>query len=262
MKRGIAYRAVPVLLARMTTVSLVGPKRGLLIAALVALLGLGNLAAVPPMLTVALTGGDAGQGLTLDAANVVTAWNINSEGSPVTLQGVVFTDNTLGSTFTGDPAFEFTGLEASADDFTLGAMLSQGSWDGINETPLAFTFTGLTPNASYRFDLLQSLIQFGPREQAIVVNGSLVTLVSLDSYVAYNTSFLVTAKENGEIDLLVIESGGYGGEGIQDGAVLNALVLTSVAAIPEPATYAALLGLGALGLAVWRRQKRNLKLET
>ncbi len=32
----------------------------------------------------------------------------------------------------------------------------------------------------------------------------------------------------------------------------------SAAAIPEPSTYAALLGLGALGVAAWRRQKRKL----
>lgn len=35
-----------------------------------------------------------------------------------------------------------------------------------------------------------------------------------------------------------------------------------VTAIPEPSTYGALAGLGALGLVAWRRQKRNLRPET
>ncbi len=34
-------------------------------------------------------------------------------------------------------------------------------------------------------------------------------------------------------------------------------MLTSVSAIPEPSTYAALAGLGALGLALWRRRKAH-----
>lgn len=33
-------------------------------------------------------------------------------------------------------------------------------------------------------------------------------------------------------------------------------------AIPEPSTYAALAGVGVLGLALWRRWKRDLKPET
>jgi hypothetical protein len=240
----------------MKTTRISHPKRHLLVVTVAALLGLGSFARAQT--TVVVTGGDAGQGLTLNAGNVVTAWNVNSGGGPVTLQGVIFVDHTLGTTFTGAPPLNFGGSETSGNDLTLATMLNQGSWDGINATPLAFTFTGLTPNASYRFDLLQSLIHYGQREQAIVVNGSLVTLVQVNPFVPLNTSFVTTADGIGEIDLLVIQSGTYGGSGTQDGAVLNALVLSTV---PEPATYAVLFGLGALGLVAWRRM-RNLKLET
>lgn len=42
------------------------------------------------------------------------------------------------------------------------------------------------------------------------------------------------------------------------GSVLS----VTASAIPEPSTCAAILGLGALGLVAWRRQKRNLRAET
>lgn len=54
----------------------------------------------------------------------------------------------------------------------------------------------------------------------------------------------------------------YGGA--FDGATfqVTGVSISNVSAIPEPSTYAVLLGLGALGLVVWRRQRRKLKLES
>lgn len=51
---------------------------------------------------------------------------------------------------------------------------------------------------------------------------------------------------------------GLYGDGF-DGATfqVTGLSISNGAAIPEPSTYAALLGLGALGLAVWRRRRRD-----
>jgi len=48
--------------------------------------------------------------------------------------------------------------------------------------------------------------------------------------------------------------GGSGG-GAQD-IYLDNLTLTATSAVPEPSTYAALAGLGALGLALWRRRRQ------
>jgi hypothetical protein len=193
--------------------------------------------------TTVLTGGDAGQGLTLDAVNVVTAWNV--QGGGYTLQGVNFTSRPAGSSFNGSIAFG--GGETSADDLALAGLINEGAF--AIGTPLLFTFSGLTPHAAYRFDLLQSTLGYSGREQAILVNDDLVTLVSLAPGVAYNTAFSTTADGDGGIVLSLAASAGYGGTGYQDGEVLNALVLT---AVPEPATYAVLLGLIALGVA-WRR---------
>ncbi len=215
------------------------------------LAGLVGLAGVArAQTTVQLTGGDVGQGLTLDAGNVVLAWNIQGSGSH-TLQGVSFANHTIGNIFSG--GFSFGGGESSANDTALFGLLNEGAWDNLGASPITLTFSGLTADASYRLDLIQSTLGFAGREQAIVVNGGLVTIVALAQYAAYNTTFVTTADENGDISLRVAASAGYGGSGAQDGAVLNALVIT---AVPEPATYAALLGLAAMGLVLWRR--RNL----
>jgi hypothetical protein len=210
----------------------------------VAILLAGAWTASAQVTTTVLTGGDAGQGLTLDAGNVVTAWNVF--GGNYTLQGVSFTSQNVGGQFSGSIAFG--GGQTSADDVALAGLINQG---GFALTPLNFLFTSLTPNASYRLDLVQSTLNFASREQAIVVNDSLVTLVTLTAGLAYNTAFTTTADSSGQIRLRMAASGGYGGTGYQDGAVLNAAVLT---AVPEPSTYALFAGVAALGVAMWRRR--------
>lgn len=196
--------------------------------------------------TTMLTGGDAGQGLTLDPANVVSALNIY--GSNYTLQGVTFTSQSTGDQYGG--SLVFAGSETSANDNAMRGLVNQlGFASGTNS--LNFVFSGLTPHASYKLDLLQSVLHYNPREQAIVANGSLVTLVDLALNKAYNTSFGATATGAGTITVQVVASGSFGGTGFQDGAVMNALVLT---AIPEPATCAAFLGLAAMSWALVRRR--------
>lgn len=204
--------------------------------------------------TVELTGGDAGQGLTLDATKVVTAYNINGGG--VILQGVTFNSFNLASNFGG--SVSFGSGEISGNDVGMQALLNNLAWNGVNGE-LALTLSGLTANASYRLDLLQSTINYASREQAIVVNGQLVTLVNLTTGKAYNTSLNAEADESGSIALTLIRSGIYGGNGNQDGAVLNGLALTLISdspdtPIPEPSAAAILMGLVALGCAGYRRR--------
>lgn len=199
--------------------------------------------------TTMLTGGDAGQGLTLDPANVVAALNVY--GGNYTLQGVDFTTWSEGDMYGG--TLVFGGGESSANDNAMRGLIDQlGFASGTNS--LDFVFSGLTPHATYQLDLLQSVLHYNPREQAIVANGTLVTLVDLALGAAYNTSFGATATGAGTITVQVVASGGFGGTGFQDGAVMNALVVT---AVPEPATCAAFLGLAAMTCALARRRRAD-----
>lgn len=52
--------------------------------------------------------------------------------------------------------------------------------------------------------------------------------------------------------------GVFGNTNVTTGVFINSMFVDnfSVAAIPEPSTYAALAGLGALGLAVWHRRRK------
>jgi hypothetical protein len=197
--------------------------------------------------TTVITGGDAGQGLTLDSARVVSALNV--QGASYSLQGVNFTPQAQGAQFSG--TIVFGAGENSANDDAMRGLIDQLAFVAESGS-LNFAFSSLTPNASYRLDLIQSTLNFNSREQAIVVNGQLITLVTLTAGVAYNTSFDTTANGSGVINLNVVASATYGGTGFQDGVVMNGIVLT---AIPEPGSYAALLGFAAMAWSLGRRRR-------
>lgn len=205
--------------------------------------------------TVPLSGGDPGQGMTLDPAKVLFAYSLNATGN-TTVQGVTFVPLALGSlsTITWDP---FAAGQNSADDNALRGLLRRVTWDQGGGSPIQTTFSGLVPNGQYQLDVLQWSAEYATREQAIVVNGSLVTIttVTLGSETAQNTYFNTYANALGEINFLMKESGSYGGSGNQDGVIVNALVLSSVSAVPEPSTYAAIFGVVVLGFAAYKRRR-------
>ncbi len=216
----------------------------------------GALASLKAQTTVALTGGDPGQGLTLDPARVVHAYNIQGSSS-ASVQGVTFTPYTAGTggvyTTLNNP---FAGDQTSPNDSGLKQVLAALAWDGAStgntSTPLLFNFSGLISGASYRFDLLYFSGRWGPREQAIVANNSLVGVVTVSQTTAFVTSFFVQADETGGISLLTQRSGLHGGTGVQDGSLLNGLVLS---AIPEPASATMWAGLGCVSWALGRRRR-------
>lgn len=216
----------------------------------------GALESMQAQTTVALTGGDAGQGLTLDPARVLYAYNIQGSSS-ASVQGVTFTPYTAGTgsvyTTINNP---FAGDQTSPDDLGLKQVLATLAWDGASTggtaTPLQFDFVGLIPGANYRFDLIYFAGRWAPREQAIVANDSLVTIVTATQTMAFGTSFFVQADGTGKLSVLAQRSGLNGGTGYQDGAVLSGLVLSTV---PEPAAAAAFAGLGSLAWAFGRRRR-------
>jgi len=218
------------------------------------LLGLGSAALAQT--TVSLTGGDAGQGLTLDPSRVLFAYDVRGSGT-TTWQGVDFTPLVIGnydSDYSQTSADPFPG-QSSSDDVALRGILQNLGWDGFSGVnPLRHTFTGLTPNTSYRLDVLQFAGGFASREQAIVVNGSLAEILTISQTEALNTSLTATSDSSGQIQLLVTDSLDYGGTGHHDGAILNAVVLSS---IPEPSTYALCLGLAGLAVAARMRLRRR-----
>lgn len=216
----------------------------------------GALTSLRAQTTVQLTGGDPGQGLTLNPAQVVHAYNILGS-SNVSVQGVTFVPHLAGTgtvyTAVNNP---FAGDQTSPDDLGLRQVLETLAWDGAStgaaHTPLQFSFVGLIPAANYRFDLLYYSGRWASREQAIIANNSLVSIVTASQTMAFSTSFFVQADGEGSISLLVQRSGLNGGTGYQDGAVLNGLVLSTV---PEPASAAMFAGLGCMAWMLGRRRR-------
>jgi len=210
--------------------------------------------------TVYVTGGDVGEGLNLDSSLVVGAIDMNTLGAQ-TLQGVNFSTNAGIFSIAGGGGFAGpVSLGASADDDALEAIASGGLYDG---SAIDVTIGLLTPGETYTLDLIQSLTEtFQSREQAILVNGVLQELVQLNigiSNVAV-TSFTAIANISGELLIGFRPSGAYGGTGVQDGALINGMVISQLEqesgpAVPEPSTYAlGLMGLAGLGLVAWRRR--------
>lgn len=214
--------------------------------------------------TVVLTGGDAGQGLTLNAANVVTARNVGSASS-FTVQGVSFTGQTgLGSG--GDYAVSFGypgGSENSANDLALRSVVQSLAFAASGSGGINLTLTGLAANGAYHIDLIQSVgSSYNPREQAIAINGVFQTFVSLTKVMTsgYVSGFDVNANGSGTITVQLVNSSVFGGSGAQDGAVLNGYVLT---AVPEPAATVGWIGaVGLVAAMAWRRRIRHGAPET
>ncbi len=199
---------------------------------------LGATTLLLPAATVPLTGGDAGQGLTIDAAHYLKGVNLGT-GTARTVQGAVFA---------GAPAagFTVTGLGGFAGNFT--GTLSFGAGEtSANDTALTelartlyfggggidVTISALTANAPYQLSLVQSVTtSFGPREQAILINGAWQENVALtQGNNAKLTTLVATANASGQIALSLRPSASYGGSGAQDGAVLSGIAVTT---LPNP----------------------------
>lgn len=209
--------------------------------------------------TVTVTGGEAGEGFSLDPAKVLFAYNVN--GSAVTVQGVSFASLDMGygpgidnSDARDDP---FPSGQNAPEDDDLRHVFQTIAWDGAGLHPLAYTFTGLTANTTYQLHVLHFAGFWNAREVAMVINGTPVGFYDISKTEAQDTAFTVTSDGSGEIAMLIAASAGYGGSGFQDGALVSAFALSTVTPVPEPATWAALAGAGALAFASCRRWRRG-----
>lgn len=207
--------------------------------------------------TVAVTGGDLGEGFALDPAKVLYAYNVN--GSAVTVQGVSFASLDMGygpGDGTSDTQFDpFQAGQNTADDDALRNVFQMVAWDGGGTNPLSYTFTGLAPNTTYQLDVLHFSGFWNAREVAVVINGTPVGFYDVSKTEGQDTAFAVTTDGSGGLAMLIAASAGYGGSGFQDGALVSGFVLSTVTPVPEPATWAALAGAGALAFAAWRRSR-------
>ena len=88
---------------------------------------------------------------------MVSAFNIY--GSNYSLQGVDFTSRAAGTKFSGSIAFDAG--ETSANDVAMRGLLNDLGFSGVS-APMMVSFSGLTPHASYRFDLIQSVLNYNP----------------------------------------------------------------------------------------------------
>lgn len=201
-----------------------------------------GLGAASPLLlhaaTAPLTGGDAGQGLTINSAQYLKGLNLGT-ATARTVQGAVFNGTpAAGFTVTGLGGFAapFTGTfgfgagETSANDTALAELTRTLYFGGGG---IDVTISALTPGTSYQLNLIQSVTtSFGPREQAILLNGAWQENVMLtQGNNAKVTTLVATANASGQIALGLRPSGSYGGTGAQDGAVLSGIAVTT---IPNP----------------------------
>lgn len=199
-----------------------------------------------------VTGGDAGEGLTLDAANVIYALDINGNSGPsgYTVQGVTFLPSyaNITSLHGGNFAVGVSSFEtATSSDIALGQVYSSLNYaTPSNDDPITFTIGGLTAGASYEVNFLVTLGDFNDtRYDEFLINGVATgdTIVySMNQF--YNISAIGIADNTGTLTAAVHDNQPGGG----GGAIVNGLV---VSAVPEPAS----LGLLSLGMLAMGRRR-------
>lgn len=208
-----------------------------------------------------VTGGDAGQGLTLDPSKVVYALNVGNDGNTRTVQGVVFQTSNANVTVTnGSPASIATTTfpeQTSANDTNLQAIYTGLNYSTDKSAPVSIAVSNLIAGASYQVEVLVSMNDWGTgwggqtRSETFAVNGVLTgddLFFSTAEY--YNVSMIGVADGSGVLTIDIKDSGNTTtGPNWSNDAVVNAVFISSV---PEP-TSLAMVAAGTLLVARRRR---------
>lgn len=209
---------------------------------------------------VTVTGGDAGQGLSLNPSNVVYALNVGNDGNTQTVQGVTFETSYANVTVSnGSPATLGTATfpdQISADDEALRTIYAGNNYSTNRANPVTIVASNLTAGASYQVEVLVSMDDWGTgwggqtRSETFAINGVATgdeLMYSTGEY--YNVVMTGVADGSGVLTIDIQDSGNDVGPNWANDAVVNGLVIS---AVPEPASLG-LLGVGTLLLARRRR---------
>lgn len=160
-------------------------------------------------------------------------------------------------------ASSIPGLPASTPQFTLtGGSWSGGAYQitqGTNLGVLTSAFTAYAAQSANGGDVISFLFfaDADPTHPVLALTQmNYVGAGALNNF--FNQSITTTLLDPGAYTLKVTFTDGADNDAAfgNDGAfsAVTTFAVVNVTAVPEPATYAALLGLLALGLAAWRRR--------
>jgi PEP-CTERM motif len=149
-------------------------------------------------------------------------------------------DNTAGTNF-------LTGGGNHALGFSTGSAAGDTGTNNV-------TFTGMAVTTTYAMSISMTYVDATTISYTATVNGFTATATDKDDTGVNNTvgADFLTNFSGGR---LLIRNGNLGSGTVGDFRV-DDVVVDVTSAIPEPSTYAALAGLGVLGLAVLRRKNR------
>lgn len=209
---------------------------------------------------ITLTGGDAGEGLTLDPALVVAAENVR--GAVATLQGVSVPTNAANIAFVNasipySPVFP-TPASPTPNDTAITTLLNNAA-AAFNQ-PIVIDFTGLSPNTLHTINLLIA-DNNDERNLAFSFNGGpIVDAFRTVSGAGYNVENVIQSSAGGSISVAITSDGYYNftfgsGEFVPTSYPIVSSAIVSV--VPEPSTIAMLIGVGASIAACRLRRSRR-----
>lgn len=172
---------------------------------------------------------------------------LSGAATSVTVSGVTFDTSTSAITFFGASVQSFyTPGSFSSGNANYDAIINRGFYTAANGTG-TINFNGLTSGNVYRIQLWTPA--WDANYPTSFYDENNVQMGNTATQPTYVTGTF-TASSSSEY----INFAGYGTAPTR--GLLAAATVYDVTAIPEPSTYAALAGLGALGFAWWRRRRR------